>query len=73
MGAEIDSGLRDAHRKLTEQVMGRPGVTGTAVGRHQGRPCLKVYVDGPEAGASIPNSVGGYPVVVEESGTLRRL
>jgi hypothetical protein len=73
MGAEIDSDLRDAHRQLTEQVMGRRGVTGTAVGRHQGRPCLKVYVDGPEAGASIPRSVGGYPVVVEESGTLRRL
>jgi hypothetical protein len=73
MGAEIDSSLRDAHRQLTEQVMGRPGVTGTAIGRHQGRPCLKVYVDGAGAGRGIPEAVDGYPVVVEESGTLRRL
>lgn len=73
MGADIDSSLRDAHRQLNERVMGRPGVTGTAIGRHQGRPCLKVYVDGADAGRSIPKSVGGHPVVVEESGTLRRL
>jgi hypothetical protein len=73
--------LEAARKKLTRDVMGRPGVTGTAVGERNGEPCLLVYVDGRvdgrvsdrDAGRSIPESVGGYPVVVETTGSFRRL
>jgi hypothetical protein len=69
--------LEAARKKLTRDVMGRPGVTGTAVGERNGEPCLLVYVnsgvDGREVGRSIPKDVGGYPVVVETTGSFRRL
>jgi hypothetical protein len=65
--------LEAARKELTRRVMGRPGVSGTAVGKRHGKPCLKVYVSDPEAGRSIPEDVGGYPVVVETTGSFRRL
>lgn len=51
--------------------MGRPGVSGTAVGERHGKPCLLVYVSDRKAGRSIPADVGGYPVVVETTGSFR--
>jgi hypothetical protein len=65
--------LDAAHRELTAKVMGREGVSGTAIGQHRGKPCLKVYTSGGGARASIPKSVGGYPVVVETTGAFKRL
>ncbi len=55
--------------------MGRPAVAGTAIGVVDGEPCLKVYLAG-GAGrkeARIPDSCGGYRVVVEKTGAFRRL
>lgn len=54
-------------------VMGRPGVSGTAIGKHGGRPCLKVYVSEPAAGPDLPKRVRGYSVVVEHAGGFGRL
>jgi hypothetical protein len=65
--------LKAAHRELTDKVMGRKGVTGTAIGREGGRPCLKVYVRDRPAGVSIPKKVGGYRVVVERTGGFQGL
>jgi hypothetical protein len=66
--------VKAAHRQLTERVMGRPGVSGTAIGEDGGRPCLKVYVsDEAAAAAHVPAEVGGYRVVVEKSGPFTRL
>ncbi len=65
--------LNAAHRKLTDKVMGRPGVTGTAIGEKGGAPCLKVYVAEKGAGGSIPREVQGFPVVVEVTGGFRGL
>ena len=65
--------LEAARAELTRRVMGRPGVSGTAVGEKNGQPCLKVYVSDREAGRSIPKDVGGYPVVVETTGPFRGL
>jgi hypothetical protein len=48
--------------------MGRPGVSGTAIGERRGKPCLKVYVSDPNVGRSLPSSHEGYPVVVETTG-----
>jgi hypothetical protein len=69
--------LEAARKKLTREVMGRPGVSGTAVGERNGEPCLLVYLDGGvsdrDGRRSIPERVGGYPVVVETTGSFRRL
>lgn len=65
--------LKAAHRQLTAQVMGRRGVSGTAIGERGGKPCLKVYVTDAWAGRSVPKRVGGYPVVVETTGPFERL
>ena len=69
----LDPKLEAAQRKLASQVMGRPGVVGTAIGEMGGEPCLKVYVADPEVGRAIPRKVGGFPVEVEVTGSIRRL
>ena len=68
-----DAELKAAHRELTAKVMGQPGVTGTAIGERRGKPCLKVYVSlqGPTRG--LPSHVRGFPVVVERTGSFKRL
>ena len=55
--------------------MGRPGVVGTAIGVAAGKPCIKVYLASGGGGekARIPGSYGGYRVVVEKTGAIRRL
>lgn len=63
--------LKTAHRELTERVMGRPGVAGTAIGERAGRPCLKVFVDDPSKVGSLPSELRGYPVVTETTGPFR--
>lgn len=68
MAGDIES----AQRKLTARVMGKPGVSGTAIGMQSGKPCLKVYLSGPDASGSVPKSVSGFPVVVENTGAFRR-
>jgi len=73
MGADAAGDLRAAHRELTGEVMGRKGVAGTAIGRDGGRPCLKVYVDAASGRKGLPATVRGYRVVVEETGTFKRL
>ena len=67
--------IKDAHRRLSGQVMGRPGVVGTAIGMASGKPCLTVYVarEGDGAKTRLPHSFEGYRVVVERTGTFRRL
>ncbi len=69
----LDPKLEAAQRKLTARVMGRPGVTGTAIGERGGEPCLKVYVKDRDAAKTLPRSVDGFRVLVEVTGTFRRL
>ena len=68
----MDHKLEAAHRELTNRVMGRPGVTGTAIGEAGGKPCLKVYVSDEEARKALPRSVGGFRVVIEMAGPFTR-
>ena len=65
--------VKSAHRELTGKVMGRPGISGTAIGERGGKPCLKVYVSDKPAGRKVPKSVGGFTVVVERTGSFERL
>ncbi|MBM4183261.1 MAG: hypothetical protein FJ207_03440 [Gemmatimonadetes bacterium] len=64
--------IADALRELTRSVMGRPGVSGTAIGERRGRPCLLVYLSDAKASRSLPKSVEGYPVVAETTGPFER-
>jgi hypothetical protein len=69
----VDPKLESARRELTTRVMGKPGVTGTAVGERKGRPCLLVYLSDAKAKSSVPRSVDGFEVVVEVTGPFKRL
>lgn len=69
----MDRKLKAAHRALTDRVMGRAGVSGTAIGECDGKPCLKVYLSDPKAAEALPRKVSGFPVVAEITGTFRRL
>ena len=71
----MSGGIESAHKRLTDRVISRSGVTGTAIGLSGGKPCIKVYVaqkDG-AAASRIPRTFQGFPVVVEQTGTIRRL
>jgi hypothetical protein len=70
---DVPDELKAAHRELTSEVMGREGVTGTAIGSDGGRPCLKVYVSDAAAERRLPTTVRGFRVVVEATGTFKRL
>ena len=65
--------IQTAQRELTGKVMGKPGVTGTAIGRKGGKDCLMVYTNGDVAAGLVPKRVGRFPVVVEKTGTFRKL
>jgi hypothetical protein len=67
-GGDLDA----ARRELTDKVMGKPGVSGTAVAERGGKPCLVVYVSDAKGEKAVPASVGGFRVVVERSGPFRR-
>ncbi len=65
--------MKAALKKLTNKVINRPGVTGTAIGLSGGKPCLKVLVSDRKAAGRIPSSIDGHRVKVEETGTFNRL
>jgi len=61
---------RHAHRWLALD-----GVVGTAIGQHEGCPCIQVYTSGDSSAlaGAIPEEVEGYRVVFIESGHFRAL
>lgn len=64
--------LKPALAELTEQVMGRRGVTGTALGQNDGKPCLLVYLTSSSAAQGIPGRMRGVPVRTDVTGRIRR-
>jgi hypothetical protein len=52
-----------------------PGVEGTAIGLFEGKPCIKILssLEPEQLRTNIPESVEGYPVVIEQTGTFRAL
>ena len=55
--------------------MSVPGVVGTALGAHQGKPCIKVYVTAktPALADQLPSALDGHQVVLEETGEIKAL
>lgn len=60
-------------KEHTPHLMSIPGVTGTAQGELDGKPCIKVYVvkETPELEKQIPKEIEGYPVDIQESGVIK--
>lgn len=67
----MTSGIQEARQELTDRIIDRDGVSGTAIGERDGSPCLLVYVTDSGAAGGIPGKFRGFPVVVEETGTFR--
>ncbi len=67
--------IENVLKENTGRLMSLPGVVGTAEGRCDGKPCIKVYVvrRSPELCRQIPDTLGGYPVVIEETGEVHTL
>ncbi len=67
--------IEEAHRLLTNRVISKPGVAGTAIGQKNGQPCIKVYVESSDRKVldGIPSVFEGFSVVVEGSGRFHRL
>jgi hypothetical protein len=73
MAVDVTGDIKAAQRELDSKVLGRQGVSGTAIGQKAGAPCLLVYVSDKKAAAGVPKKVGGFAVRVETTGTFRRL
>jgi hypothetical protein len=67
--------IQEVLSEYTGELMSLPGVVGTAQGLCDGKPCIKVFVTEktPELDQRIPDSLGGYPVMTEETGVIRAL
>jgi hypothetical protein len=68
-----DTSIIAAQEALSAEIMGQPGVVGTAVGLCDGGPCIKVYLANasPELRARIPATYRGFVVDPEVTGELR--
>ncbi len=56
-------------------LMELPGVVGIGQGEYNGEPCIKIFTakKSPELLEQIPEFLGGYRVIVEETGEFRAL
>lgn len=59
----------------SDRLMAIEGVVGTGIGQVGGSPCIHVYVvkDTPDLRAKIPTSIGGWDVLIVETGEVRAL
>ena len=65
--------IEAVQRAHTDSLMRIPGVVGTAIGLCDESPCIKVLVvrATPELRKAIPDTIDGYRVVLDETGTVR--
>jgi len=68
-------GIQEVLEDHAPELMSTPGVVGTGLSLCNDQPCIKVFVvkETPELKEKIPDTLEGYPVVIEESGTFRAL
>ena len=73
--AMAEMSITQALKEATPALMKIEGVVGTAQGRCEGAPCIKVYVakKTPELLRQIPAAIAGHPVAVEETGEFKAL
>ena len=70
-----DKTIEQVQQEHTAEWMAIPGVVGTAIGRHKGKPCILVLTatDTDEIRQRIPATVEGYAVIVNYTGEIRAL
>ena len=70
-----EKAIQEVLKKHTAELMSLPGVVGTAQGLCDGKPCIKVFIieKTPELNRKIPETLEGYPVMIEETGEIRAL
>ena len=70
-----DMTIAEALNEHTDSLMSLPGVVGTAQGECAGQPCIRVFVvkKTPDLLMHIPHALGGYQVVVQETGEFKAL
>jgi hypothetical protein len=68
-----DTTIESAQQQLTDSLLTKPGVAGTAIGLCDDTPCIKVYLTrrDEELQAMIPDSIHGFKVDVEITGEFR--
>ncbi len=73
--AVASKSIEDVLKAHTEELMSIPGVVGTAIGQCDQKPCIKVYVvkKTPDLERKVPQTLNGYPVMLEETGEIRAL
>lgn len=74
-GAMPEKTISGVLKEHTVSLMALPGVVGTAEGRCDGKPCIKVYVKekSAEIVKQVPAQIEGYPVTIQETGEIRPL
>ncbi len=67
--------IEEVLKEHTPALMSTPGVVGTAQGLCDGQPCIKVFAAEKtrDLEEKIPESLEGYPVMIEETGRFRAL
>ncbi len=67
--------IETAVAEAVDSLLSLPGVVGVGIGEHGGEPCIRVMVETatPAVRAGIPDQLGGYPVIVDETGPIRAL
>ena len=67
--------IEQVQEEHTDEWMAIPGVVGTAIGSHDGKPCILVLTASSteQVRKNIPTTVEGYPVVVQYMGKVRAL
>jgi hypothetical protein len=62
----------EALERSTDRLMSLPGVMGVGVGERDGSPAVVIFVGEvtPEVKGKLPDTLDGYPVVVERSGEI---
>jgi hypothetical protein len=73
-GAAIHSrDINEVKESATKTLMSIPGVVGVYVGEtKEGTPCIGIMVvkKTEELERKLPRSLGGYPVIIDETGTI---
>ena len=67
--------IEAALKRHTDNLMAIPGVVGTAIGQCDAKPCIMVLVvkKSPDLMQKIPQQLDGFPVIVNETGSIRPL
>jgi len=67
--------IEQVHEEHMAEWMVIPGVEGIAIGVFDNEPCIRIFTSrkAEYLQASIPSTIEGYPVIIEETGTFHAL